>query len=84
MNFLEIQSSIELSDPQKPDATPSKTGPSMTKHHQVLIMPLIPSRQGISPGKFENPVGAAVSPDGAFVVADRDNQRVQMFAGDGR
>ena len=56
----------------------------MTKHHQVLIMPLVPPRQGISPGKFENPVGAAVSPDGAFVVADRDNQRVQMFAGDGR
>lgn len=40
--------------------------------------------RGMSPGLFENPVGAAVSPDGGFVIADRDNQRIQIFAGDGR
>jgi len=39
--------------------------------------------QGHEPGQFDEPMGVALIPGGAFFVSDRLNHRVQKFAADG-
>ena len=39
--------------------------------------------QGTSPGKFDTPHSIVVDAEGLVYVADRQNRRVQVFAGDG-
>ena len=39
--------------------------------------------QGGGPGEFNKPVGIAVDPLGSIFVADRNNQRVQIFDNSG-
>ena len=40
-------------------------------------------RKGQGPGEFATPTGLALTGDGGFAVADRDNNRVQLFGPDG-
>jgi len=39
--------------------------------------------QGAAPGQFDLPHGISLDPNGRVYVADRSNQRVQVFEGDG-
>lgn len=39
---------------------------------------------GIGPGQFHLPHGIAIGPDGRVHVCDRENDRIQVFDGDGR
>jgi len=40
-------------------------------------------RKGQGPGEFARPTGLALTGDGGFAVADRDNNRIQLFGPDG-
>lgn len=39
---------------------------------------------GTGPGQFNLPHGIAIDPEGRILVADRENERIQIFAPDGR
>ena len=40
-------------------------------------------RKGQGPGEFATPTGIGLTGDGGFAVADRDNNRIQLFGPDG-
>eukprot|EP00281_Chroomonas_sp_CCMP1168_P028046 CAMPEP_0206236986 /NCGR_PEP_ID=MMETSP0047_2-20121206/14009_1 /ASSEMBLY_ACC=CAM_ASM_000192 /TAXON_ID=195065 /ORGANISM="Chroomonas mesostigmatica_cf, Strain CCMP1168" /LENGTH=629 /DNA_ID=CAMNT_0053661361 /DNA_START=43 /DNA_END=1932 /DNA_ORIENTATION=- len=40
--------------------------------------------KGVDPCLFDSPVGISATPDGGFIIADRDNLRVQLFDASGR
>jgi hypothetical protein len=40
-------------------------------------------RKGQGPGEFARPTGIGLTGDGGFAVADRDNNRIQLFGPDG-
>jgi sugar lactone lactonase YvrE len=41
-------------------------------------------RKGQGPGEFATPTGIGLTGDGGFAVADRDNNRIQLFGPDGK
>lgn len=41
-------------------------------------------RKGQGPGEFATPTGMCLTKDGGFAVADRDNNRIQLFGPDGK
>lgn len=48
------------------------------------LLTTLGGQQGSAPGQFRAPGGASAEPDGAIVVADFYNQRVQMLSPQGR
>ena len=50
---------------------------------EIHGFPKIIGKQGSANGELNRPWGVCAIPDGGFCVADRSNNRIQFFAGDG-
>ncbi len=71
--------------PLRPQQTlaPEETDPYL-KVHRTLTATLVIGGPGADPGRFNEPHGVAIGPDGEVYVTDGRNHRVQVFAPDGR